>query len=246
MYVNIIKYTTMEIAVISDLHLGSDIASNRFGHDDYEFLKFLSFLESNFERIILLGDIFETLMPHQYGCQQTALKDCLLKHPEISKRFLESPIYSYIHGNHDLISANLLKAPEELRIDVDGQHLLFTHGHRYDYLIKNARFLSELGIWLGGWILRAGFLPLYKLITTIETYHGDASLNKIKCKFRQLAIEEASQRNADIIITGHTHIPAKSEHSSKLYLNSGTCSEGKISFLSIDTKHGNYQTNESW
>ena len=51
----------MKIAVISDLHLGRGDAADLFGHDDAEFLRFLDFLEGNFERIVLLGDIFETL-----------------------------------------------------------------------------------------------------------------------------------------------------------------------------------------
>ena len=51
----------MEIAVISDLHLGTGGAADGFGHDDGEFLKFLSFLEKNFEKVVLLGDVWETL-----------------------------------------------------------------------------------------------------------------------------------------------------------------------------------------
>ena len=40
----------MKIAVISDLHLGRGDGSDRFGHDDAEFLRFLDFLEGDFER----------------------------------------------------------------------------------------------------------------------------------------------------------------------------------------------------
>lgn len=57
----------MEIAIISDLHIGSGDQTDRFGHDDYEFLRFLDFLESNFSRIVLLGDVFETLTGRKYG-----------------------------------------------------------------------------------------------------------------------------------------------------------------------------------
>ena len=57
----------MEIAVISDLHLGTGGAADGFGHDDAEFLRFLSFLERNFERVILLGDIWETLQSRRLG-----------------------------------------------------------------------------------------------------------------------------------------------------------------------------------
>ncbi len=34
----------MEIAVISDLHLGAGDSADGFGHEDSEFLKFLEFL----------------------------------------------------------------------------------------------------------------------------------------------------------------------------------------------------------
>src|SRR6478735_9678780 len=41
------RRSIMEIAVISDLHLGTGGAADGFGHDDGEFLKFLTFLEKN-------------------------------------------------------------------------------------------------------------------------------------------------------------------------------------------------------
>ena len=37
------ELTAMKVAVISDLHLGNAGASDIFGHDDAEFLKFLSY-----------------------------------------------------------------------------------------------------------------------------------------------------------------------------------------------------------
>ena len=49
----------MQIAVISDLHLGAGGAADGFGHDDGDFLRFLRFLERNFERIVLLGVAFQ-------------------------------------------------------------------------------------------------------------------------------------------------------------------------------------------
>jgi hypothetical protein len=45
----------VDIAVISDLHLGSDDPSDSFGHDAAEFLRFLTYLESNFEQVVLLA-----------------------------------------------------------------------------------------------------------------------------------------------------------------------------------------------
>jgi len=65
-----------------------------FGHDDFEFTKFLIFLERNFERVILLGDVWETLtgrLPDARG-ELFRARNC---HPDLAKRFL-SPRYTYV------------------------------------------------------------------------------------------------------------------------------------------------------
>ena len=120
----------MRIAVISDLHLGPG-EIDQFGHDDTEFLKFLGFLEDNFERIVLLGDVYEALMPvHLSDANtKTALVECIDYHKEIVKRF-DSKQYTYIYGNHDWIAAEHMSAPEELRIEANGQRIIFRHGHQ--------------------------------------------------------------------------------------------------------------------
>ncbi len=96
----------MKKAIVSDLHIGSGDETDRFGHDDYEFLVFLNHLEANFEKIILLGDIFETLTGRKYGKRMDELRRCFQAHPEVSKRLVgHRRKYIYIHGNHDLVSA---------------------------------------------------------------------------------------------------------------------------------------------
>ena len=50
----------------------------------------------------------------------------------------------------------------------------------------------------------------------------------------------ASVRRADVVVTGHTHVPLKTEHERALFLNSGSCAEGRFSFLSLDTARGVY------
>ena len=56
----------------------------------------------------------------------------------------------------------------------------------------------------------------------------------------------ASERELDIVVTGHTHRAMRSEHGSRLFLNSGTCSEGKLSFLSMDTSLGAFAVHSSY
>jgi predicted phosphodiesterase len=56
----------------------------------------------------------------------------------------------------------------------------------------------------------------------------------------------AARREVDIVVTGHTHLPTSAEHGSRLFLNSGACSEGKFSFLSLDTHRACYGVHHSW
>src|SRR5688572_4879234 len=137
----------MKLAVISDLHLGAGDLADCFGHDDADFLRFLKFLEGNFERIILLGDIWETLQSRRLGSALEELQLARVAHPEIAKRF-ERPRYQYVHGNHDIV-AGLLGVPDELQVRADGVKLLFTHGHQNDDLVMRRQWLSDLGVWLG-------------------------------------------------------------------------------------------------
>ncbi len=231
----------MKLAVISDLHLGAGDRADGFGHDDGDFLRFLSFLESNFERVILLGDVWETLQSRKLGSAREELALARAAHPEIAKRF-ERPKYRYVHGNHDMV-AGLLGAPDELQLRADGVRLLFTHGHQNDPLVQRRLWLSELGVWLGGWIKRVGWGAFYRLCARLDAARGGASLDGERCEFQRWAMAEAARREFDVVVTGHTHLAARTEHGSRLFLNSGSCSDGQLSFLSLDTARGAYAVN---
>src|SRR5512144_2826576 len=100
----------MQIAVISDLHLGPGDASDAFGHQDAMFARFLHQLENDFERIILLGDIWETLTSRRPYDAVEGLRRSRETHRAIAGRFA-SPQYVYVHGNHDLIASRIDRAP---------------------------------------------------------------------------------------------------------------------------------------
>lgn len=235
----------MELAVISDLHLGRGGPTDGFGHSDTEFLSFLRFLEANFERVVLLGDIWETLTGCLPGDPAGELIAARAQHPEIARRFAGER-YVYVHGNHDLVAGAVDGAPDEYVIEADGQRVLFTHGHQNDSLIQRRRWLSELGVWLGGWVRRLGGAALYRLLAQLDEQRGGVSVDGQRCRFQRWAIDEARRRDFDIVVTGHTHLPTSAEHGARLFLNSGTCSEGKLSFLSLDTRRGSYKVNSGW
>ena len=231
----------MKLAVISDLHLGAGDWADSFGHDDAEFLKFLAFLEGNFERIILLGDIWEALQSRMIWTAPQEFRLAQETHPEIARRF-ERPQYQYVHGNHDMV-AGLFGVPDEFHLEADGVRLLFTHGHQNDDLVMKRRWITDLSIWLGGWIRRVGLGAFYRLCAKVDDWRNGQSLDGSSCAFQKWAMGEAARREYDVVVTGHTHLAVRSEYGSRLFLNSGSCSEGQLSFLSIDTRRGDYAVN---
>jgi predicted phosphodiesterase len=235
----------MSIAVISDLHLGPGDRSDLFRHEDERFLGFLAFLERNFEKIVLLGDVWETLTPTWPLDPKDALRRCRDAHPEIARRF-ERPQYTYVHGNHDIVAGRAENVPEELLLTHGSTRILFTHGHHHDVLIRRARWLSELGVWLGGWLLRLGLQSVYRLMDAVDHLRSGVAPAPDRCTFQRWAVSLAEQRSADVVVTGHTHVPLRQEHPKALFLNSGSCSHGQFSFLSIDPRRGNYAVNSAW
>jgi predicted phosphodiesterase len=235
----------MEIAVISDLHLGTGGAADGFGHDDGEFLKFLTFLERNFEKVVLLGDVWETLTGALPGDPAQELRRARESHREIAARF-ERPNYLYVHGNHDLIAGAVQGTPDELVIHTGDTRILFTHGHQNDDLVQRRRWLSELGVWLGGWIRRLGLGALYRLLSELDEKRGGLSPDSTRCSFQKWAMNIAVEREFDVMVTGHTHLAANAAHGDRLFLNSGSCSEGLLSFLSMDTTRANYAVHTSF
>ncbi|MFN3198261.1 MAG: metallophosphoesterase family protein [Bradymonadia bacterium] len=237
----------MRIAVISDLHLGIDEITDEFGHDDAEFLKFLDFLEADHEQIVLLGDIYETLTPPWPGAWSEALEAVQSRHQALTDRF-RGPKYSYIHGNHDLVAARLLGAPGELWLEVDGTRILFTHGHMHDWLIRRARCISEIGVWFGGLLRRIGLGAVYRMLEQMEhrLHSSVANADPSQNSFQRWATHMARHRGADIIVTGHTHTGGCAEHGRQLFMNSGSCSLGHTSFLSLDTRSGQFGFHSGW
>jgi predicted phosphodiesterase len=235
----------VNLAVISDLHLGRGDATEQFGHDDAHFLEFLKFLEGNFERIVLLGDIYETLTSRALRAQAQELSVCRSAHREVARRF-DRPQYHFIHGNHDLVAGRLMRAPAEWTLEADGKRFLFTHGHGYDWLTRRMRWLSELSVWVGGWLLRIGLEPIHRLVDQLDHKLRAATIDPARCGFQRWAINLAKARGADVIVTGHTHLGAVTDHGGRIFANSGSCSGGRFSFLSLDTAREAYAVNASW
>jgi len=235
----------MKIAVISDLHLGVGDRSDRFGHDGGSFVRFLGFLEANFERIVLLGDVWDPMTTPERVTAAEGLRRCREAHRVLSDRFETKP-YVYVRGNHDLIAGPLVGAPDHYEVEADGLRILFTHGHHHDILVRRLPRLSELGIWVGSWLLRLNLGALFRWFDRIDDLRSGFSGHSGSCRFQQWAVATARARHADVVVTGHTHMPLKAQHDDVLFLNSGACTEGRLAFLSMDTAKGDFAVNTGW
>jgi predicted phosphodiesterase len=235
----------MQIAVISDLHLGCGDRADGFGHESGRFDAFLTFLEHNFEKIVLLGDIWDTLASPHLCRPQHALDLCRRTHSALARR-LSGERYVYVHGNHDMVAGFADRAPDHLNLEIDGLRLLMLHGHQHDLLVRHAQRLTDLAVWFSGWLLRWRLGGLYRLLAHIDDWRGGISVRPERCSFQRWAVGLARQRQADVIVTGHTHKPVKHTHGDVVFLNSGTCSGGRHSFVALDTRRAVFDVHASF
>lgn len=242
----------MHVAVISDLHLGAG-RSDQFGHDEAEFLRFLDHLEASFDRVVLLGDIYETLSVRP-SAQVRELRRAKENHKAIVDRF-ERPMYRYLNGNHDLVAGHVDGSPDALTLNVDGQRIAFMHGHQFDWVVKKARFISDWSAWLAAWLVRLGMTPILKATGAIERLvmgvdSPTAGIDPTKLakpdRFQRAAMTWAAANQVDIVVTGHTHQGVVTPHGDRMFLNSGSCAEGRFSYLAMDTSAGNYSLQTAW
>ncbi len=242
----------MNVAVISDLHLGAG-RSDQFGHDEARFLRFLDHLEASFDRVVLLGDIYETLSVRP-SAQVRELRRAKESHKAIVDRF-ERPLYRYLHGNHDLVAGHVDGRPDALTLRIDGQRIAFMHGHQFDWVVNKARFISDWSAWLAAWVVRCGMAPLLKATGAIERLvmgvdAPQAGIDPTKLakpdRFQRAAMTWAAANEVDIVVTGHTHHGVVAPHGDRMFLNSGSCAEGRFSYLAMDTTAGRYSLETAW
>jgi len=218
----------MKIAVISDLHIGHSEETHQLGHTDHDFANFLFELEKRYDKIILLGDIFEVEM-EIVNTEEDTYEMSVSEHQAITKRF-KSDKYIYIFGNHDTI-ARKYGAVEQYQIRYKGRSYLFIHGHQFDRLYQTVK--SKVAVF-GGLCLLFGFKVLYRW--TSESFPTLRSENEL---FQKTAIEHAAGTGCEFIVTGHTHDPMIiKDHIT--YINSGTCTYGRICYVHMDLEKEEY------
>ncbi len=220
------------IGAISDLHMGSGRACDRFGHEEAPFLEFLDFLEGEYERLVLVGDVYETHHGWRFRGFRAELARCRAVRPRIDAR-LRGPRYEWIHGNHDEVLA-ALGVPWRLDVEAAGTRLLFVHGHQFDRVVQRLPVSSQFLSWSGAFLARQGVGAGLTFLDWLDDRMGGLSHDGERCRYQAVALELAAAERADVLVMGHTHLGAVGRRGGRVYVNSGACLFGRFEYAHLD------------
>ena len=218
----------LEIAVISDVHLGTT------GCKAKKLLSYLNNIEP--KKIILNGDIIDTWQLNEQNFPKQHLK--------VIKKIIDMAASGveviYLTGNHDEFLRKFtgttiwnISIVDKKVMDLNGKKAWFFHGDVFDMPTKNMEWLAKLGHF--GYqilfFLNRGYnwflLGLGKekhsksKIIKRNTKYGNKFLNNFEKIVSNLAIENGY----DYAVCGHIHQPKmeikETKHGQTLYLNSG-------------------------
>ncbi len=226
----------MRIAAISDLHIGPFAHASVFGHQVPAFASFLDELEANHDRIVLLGDVYQAdwgTLPTS-GSARRHLDRVRKRVEPLTRRFDAQP-YDYVHGNHDIIAATALDAPESLTIEADGFRVFFIHGHQADPLLQNAYAVARTATWVSGQLRLAGLGAPADWLEGKDIAIKQRRFGGKRGPYIGAAKQWLTEHEADVVVMGHTHVAGRVDLSEGTVVNTGSCSRGVFEFVSIDT-----------
>ena len=218
----------VEIAVISDVHLGT------YGCHAKQLLTYLNSIAP--KKLILNGDIIDIW--------QFSKRYFPKSHLRVIKKFIDMAADGveviYITGNHDEMlrkftdtSIGNISIVNKKVLTLDGKKAWFFHGDVFDVSIQNAKWLARLGGYgydmlillnkLVNWCLERLGKERYSLSKRIKNSVKTAV--KYISDFEKVASELAIENGYDYVVCGHIHQPKmmeiKNKHGKTTYLNSG-------------------------
>jgi predicted phosphodiesterase len=147
--------------------------------------------------------------------------------------------FVYIRGNHDLLNPF---AQDSLTIqNSKGQTIYIEHGHNADFLngTRFGRAISQFGFYL---LKKTFHIPFVERIY-FKVVEWDDMINRIPKKyntFKYLNYALNLLKKYDVVILGHTHKLESHKtyylNSKKIYLNTGTCSLGRLQVVILNTE----------
>lgn len=218
----------VEIAVISDVHLGT------YGCHAKELLKYLKSIKP--KMLILNGDIIDIWQFSKRYWPETHMKVVR----KLMKFVVEGvPVY-YLTGNHDELLRKFadmhmgaFHLQNKLVVELDGKKAWFFHGDVFDVTMQHSKWLAKLGA--------VGYDTLILINSFVNWLLGVLGREKmsfskrIKAKFKDAvkfingfehtAAELAAEKGYEYVVCGHIHQPEMrnivTDNGTVTYLNSG-------------------------
>lgn len=219
----------MRLAVISDLHIGSE----QFAANRPHFADFLAFLEATHDEIIVLGDLYECYFPTMPWGASAAYTRFAKAHPEISER-LKGPKYCILSGNHDIVARRKFGIPSHAKRSADGMRIYLAHGHEVEAIYRSAfkARAVETYMWFAYRLKVWGLPQLYDYGYRVDYENNMRDGGQAYVAEARRII---SEQKYDVVIFGHTHLERHIEFpGGGTYINSGDCLTRKM-YVSIDT-----------
>ena len=220
-----LKLRDVDTIIISDVHLGSPVSRSK---------QLIEMLETfKFNRLILLGDIFDDLNFKRLSGTHWKFLSYLRKisNPEKNIEIV------WVEGNHDeglsdIISVIIgIPAFTEFQWENEGKNILAIHGHQWDRFLNENVLISKIAasVYLG--IQRFG-----KTKQRISRFVKRRSKRwlRLSGKVASGAIDYAKNKNADVVICGHTHHIYEKEDKGVKYYNSGCWTDVPSSCVVIE------------
>ena len=228
----------VEIAVISDVHLGT------YGCHARELLNYLKAIKP--EMLILNGDFIDMWQFKKSYFPKEHMK--VLN--RVLKMSLSGTKVYYITGNHDDIlrrfsdfSIGDFHLRDSLMLQLGSQKCWFFHGDVFDTSVIRLRWLAKLGGHSYDLLVRLNKTVNWGLKMIGKERVAFSKIIKMRVKeavkfindFEQQAIEAARQKGFDTVVCGHVHTPQMRRDGSVFYLNSGDWVEN---LTALEYAHG--------
>jgi len=220
--------------ILSDIHLGSEVSR---ADKATEVLQIYSF-----QRLILLGDIFDDLNFKRLKKEHWNFLSYVRKLSN-PKRNIE---VIWVEGNHDeglseimslMIGIEILK---EYIWKVNGKKFLAIHGHQFDRFLNENVIISNIASFIYDKLQRIGSEN-----QTIARYVKKKSKGWLRLseKIAHGAIDYAKAKNVNTVICGHTHFATDepTKRKSIEYYNTGCFTDVPSSYIVI-TEEGKVLT----
>jgi UDP-2,3-diacylglucosamine pyrophosphatase LpxH len=213
-----------DAVIISDLHLGSSVCRDKH---IIEFLEKLERSEVRTRRLILNGDVFDSIDFRRLNKRHWKVLSLVRK---LSDRI----VITWVCGNHDgpadPISHILgVQVREEYEFRSGNKLVLVLHGHQFDNFIATYPTITLLAD------------LVYRFLQAIDTTHRFARFAKtntkvfLRCieKIRVESVAYAASKDVDVVCCGHTHHAETMTGGPVEYFNSGCWTESPSTFLTV-------------